>query len=495
MGQLYTTIRKCKHLDSDLFENSFRGGYHESLSCLLLKFKSLVLQLLPMKFKAFTAVLVCKIVRGLARLFGRGSSLPGKYALKICPDILSQMDIPDLSIAVTGSNGKTSTVEMIAHVLKSNGLKVAYNKEGSNQIEGVVTFLIGNSTLSGRVKSDVVLMEADERYARRIFKYFHPKYFVINNLYRDQMTRNGHPEWIKSIISDAIYGDMTLILNADDPLVASIGRDRDDTVYFGAGRLATDTETHEGIYDDGKYCPFCKGPMKYEYYHYNHIGKYMCPYCGFTRPETEHTLTSVNDLNGKASITIDGKYVIPVFFNGIYHSYNILAAFTASTLAGVAPGKAADALGGYILKSGRISDFTLGNVQGRLLLSKHENSVSYDRSIDVVFNDSRKKSVMIIVDAISRKYYTSDSSWLWDINFEKLAKADLDRIILAGQYCDDLAIRFGVAGFDDSKTEIFESVADAAEYCKNNLDSFLYVITCFSDKDKILSIVTRRELE
>ena len=164
---------------------------------------------MAMKFRAFTALVVCKAVRGLAKLFGRGSSLPGKYALKICPDILGCLELPELSIAVTGSNGKTSTVEMIAHVLQSQGLKVAYNKEGSNQIEGVVTFLIGDATMSGKVKSDVILLETDERYSRKIFQYFHPKYFVINNLYRDQMTRNGHPEWIKSIIAEAIHDDMT----------------------------------------------------------------------------------------------------------------------------------------------------------------------------------------------------------------------------------------------------------------------------------------------
>ena len=446
-----------------------------------------------MKIREFTAILVCKIVRCLAKLFGRGSSLPGKFALKICPDILSHLQLPELSIAVTGSNGKTSTVEMIAHVLTSNGLKVAYNKEGSNQIEGVTTFLIGDSTMKGKVKSDVVLLEADERYARHTFKYFHPKFFVINNLYRDQMTRNGHPEWIKSIIGQAIYDDMTLILNSDDPLVASFGKDREGTIYFGAGILPGDTLIHEGIYDDGKYCPICKKPMNYEYYHYNHIGKFKCSSCGFARPKIDHRLTATNEKDGKASITIDDKYEIPVFFTGIYHCYNTLAAFTATTALGIEPGKAAEALGGYILKSGRISDFTLGKAEGRLLLSKHENSVSYDRSIDVVVGDKRRKSVMIIVDAISRKYYTSDSSWLWDINFEKFKDADIDKIILAGQYCDDLAIRFDLAGIDSGKVKVFETVPEAAEFCKD-LDSFLYVITCFSDKEKILSIVTRREL-
>lgn len=446
------------------------------------------------RVRVFTAILICKIVRSLAKLLGRGSSIPGKYALKVCPDILSYLQLPELSIAVSGSNGKTSSVEMIAHILKSNGLKVAYNKEGSNQIEGVVTFLIGASTMSGKVKSDVVLLEADERYSRHIFKYFHPKYFMVNNLYRDQMTRNGHPEWIRDIISEAIYDDMTLILNADDPLVASYGKDREGTIYYGADILDSDTITHEGIYDDGKYCPVCKKPMHYQYYHFNHIGKYKCTSCGFERHKTEHALTKTGVKEDNAFITIDDSYDIPVFFTGIYHAYNILAAFTASVALGIEPEKVTESLAGYVLKSGRISDFTLGKTEGRLLLSKHENSVSYDRSIDVVVNDPRKKSVMFIVDAISRKYYTSDSSWLWDINFEKLNEAELDNVILVGQYCDDLAVRFELAGIDQSKVKVFETVQEAADYCKDNADSFLYVITCFSDKEKILSIVTRREL-
>ena len=100
---------------------------------------------------------------------------------------------------------------------------------------------------------------------------------------------------------------------------------------------------------------------------------------------------------------------------------------------------------------------------------------------------------MIIVDAISRRYYTSDSSWLWDINFEKFKDADMDKIILVGQYCEDLAVRFDLAGVDQDKVYVFESVQAAADYCKS-LESFLYVITCFSDKEKILSVETRREL-
>ena len=146
--------------------------------------------------KLFLAVVVCKVLRFIGGLIGKGSSLPGQFALKVCPDVLGRVKLPEHIIAVTGSNGKTSTVEMIAAILRADGKKVVYNKEGSNQIEGVTTLILSNCSLGGKMRGDVLLLESDERYARHTFKWFHPTHFVITNLYRDQLTRNGHPEWV-----------------------------------------------------------------------------------------------------------------------------------------------------------------------------------------------------------------------------------------------------------------------------------------------------------
>ena len=168
--------------------------------------------------RKFLAIVVCKLGRFVGKLIGKGSSMPGKFALKICPDILKRVQLPPHIIAVTGSNGKTSTVEMIATVLRSQGKNVIYNAEGSNQVEGVTTLILTHATLGGKVNADVLLLESDERYAAHSFKYFHPTEFVITNLYRDQLTRNGHPESVFDAILPAIHPDTELILNGDDPL-------------------------------------------------------------------------------------------------------------------------------------------------------------------------------------------------------------------------------------------------------------------------------------
>lgn len=442
------------------------------------------------KIKVFLAVLFCKTVRFFAKLLGRGSSLPGALTLKLFPNILKDITPPETIIAVTGSNGKTSTVELIAHVLKESGASLVYNKEGSNQIEGVTTMLLCDSTLSGKAKSKIALIESDERFAKYTFKYIKPNYLFITNLYRDQLTRNGHPEWVYASINDAISEGITLVLNADDPLVTTFGNGR-KALYFGADKLSFDKDVNDSVYDDGKYCPVCNAPMSYDYYHYNHIGSYACSKCGYKKPETKWTITDAN-LDEK-KLTINSKHTIELSFSSIYQCYNSLVAFAAADIAGVRAEDAVKALSGYKMQSGRIMEFNFGKAHGTLLVSKHENSVSYDQSINVVTNDKNDVAVLIIVDKISRKYHTEDTSWLWDIDFEKLNAQNVKKIYLAGSYYSDLDVRFSVTDIPKEKLIICNSVENAMEKLKGE-ENFTYVITCFSDKGKFLEIVKKGEV-
>ena len=437
--------------------------------------------------RKFLAIVACKVLRFVGKLVGKGSSLPGKYALKICPDILRQVQLPQHIIAVTGSNGKTSTVEMIAAILRAGGKTVVYNEEGSNQVEGVTTLVLSHASLSGKVNADVLLIESDERYASHSFKFFHPTEFVITNLYRDQLTRNGHPESVYDAILPAIHPETKLILNADDPLSACFARGQKAVKWFGLDNCSVSVDAPTGMYHDGAYCPVCHAPMEYDYVHYNHIGAYRCTGCGHTKQTTDYTATAVDLENGV--LTIDGEVNIQLAFRSIYNVYNILAAYAVCRECGIPGETIAGVITGYVLKNGRMQTFRLGGHAGTLLTSKHENSIAYDTNLRYVASTKEDCSVLVIVDAVSRKYFTSETSWLWDIDFDQLAKPHVKKVILSGRYCNDLAERFSFTGIENWSVQ--PDIAAAAAELKAEGKEAVYVVTCFSDRDKLLAHVEK----
>ncbi len=438
--------------------------------------------------KKIVAIALCRVLTLVGKLVGKGTSLPGKFALKVCPDILRRIRKPKMIVAVTGSNGKTSTVEMIASILRANGKSVAYNAEGSNQIEGVTTMILNSCTLGGKMKQDVLLIESDERYTKHTFKWFHPTHYVMTNLYRDQLTRNGHPEWVFDAIQESVFADTTLILNADDPAISLFGQNREKVLWFGLEKCATDSKDFVGTYNDGIYCPVCGKPLSYESYHFNHIGFYRCEACGYARHKTDFAVTEANLEKGE--IVINGRDRISLAFKSLYNVYNLLAAYTVCSLLGIPGEKIARDMSNYILKNGRYVEFTLGEHPGTFLISKHENSVSYDMSMSYAVAQKKPCSVVIIVDAVSRKYFTSETSWLWDIHFESLNSEFVESIYLFGKYCNDLALRFSFTDIPREKIKVYEDIDEACRAIRETGSEQLYAVTCFSDKDKFMSNVT-----
>ncbi len=431
------------------------------------------------------AIIVCKILSVIGKILGKGSSLPGKIALKICPDILGEIKLPKYVVAFTGSNGKTSATEMIAEVLRKNGMKVVHNKEGSNQIEGITTLILKNATLSGRVLADVLVLESDERYARHSFKFFTPTHYVINNLYRDQLTRNGHPSSVFDAILESIHGGK-LILNADDPLVSAFG-EKFDAVYFSMDENNLSSKTQDYAYSDGEYCPICMEKMHYEYYHYNQIGKFSCEKCAFKSHDASYKITNV-DLE-KMQLFIDEKHKINLAFSSLYNAYNILAVYALCRELSVESKLIVDVLNNYVMKNDRISEFSTEKKSGKLFTSKHENSVSYNQSITMALFEKKSSTIMVLVDAISRKYYTCETSWLWDIDFERLSQNEnIKEIQLVGTYCYDLELRFRDSGLN---YKTYENVHQAITEFDENESEQLVVITCFSDRDKVLCEVKK----
>ena len=433
-------------------------------------------------------ILLCKLLAFVGKLVNKGSSLPGKIVLKLCPNILQKITLPEYVIAVTGSNGKTSTVEMIASVMTENGLNVVWNKEGSNQIEGVTTLLLKNSDLRGRVKGDVVVLESDERYARHTFRHIKPTHFAVTNLYRDQLTRNVHPFWIYDIIKEAadLIPNAQLLLNADDPIVSLLGHKRDNVCYFAMAKNSYCTSETDALYNDCYYCPICGAPLEYEYFHYAHLGKFSCEKCGYASAEPKYTVDETDIENKRISICGQS---IDLAFASRYNVYNLCTAFAVCSIVGIPEEKIASSLSSFIMRNGRVVRFKAGENEGMLITSKHENSTSYNQSLEYVCASKEKFTLAIIVDAISRKYYTTETSWLWDISFEKLENSNAEKILLCGNYAYDLAARFEMTSIDPEKIKVITDLDEMASEISAQNDGKLYAVTCFSDKDKLFSRV------
>ncbi len=429
-------------------------------------------------------ILINKIIYFIGKFMHKGSSLPGKVALKLDKNILSKIKLPENIIMVTGSNGKTSTTEMIYNVLKENGYKVGCNTEGSNQIEGVTTMILNSCNLMGKVKKDVLVIESDERYLRYTTKYIKPKYLVVTNLYRDQMTRNGHPELIYEIMKEAMTDDMHLILNTDEPLSSLYGYNRENVTYIGINKNELDTTKNTSAYNDGEYCPNCKNKLEYEYYHFGHVGKYKCNECGHSRKDPDYAITDINLETGK--IKINNKYEMQMNLRSVYNAYNILATYAVAKLIGVEDEKIINTLNEYIIKNDRVQTFKINENKGMLLTSKHENSISYNQSLQYIVRENKPCTVVVIVDAVSRKYFTSETSWIWDIDFELLKAECVKHIIIAGKYVHDLSIRMKYAEIDKEKIIAEENLDEMMKRVKEIEKEDIYVVTCFSDRMKFM---------
>ena len=188
-------------------------------------------------------------------------------------------------------------------------------------------------------------------------------------------------------------------------------------------------------------------------------------------------------------LTIDGEVNIRLAFRSIYNVYNILAAYAACRECGIPGETIANVITGYVLKNGRMQTFRLGNHAGTLLTSKHENSIAYDTNLRYVASTKEDCSVLVIVDAVSRKYFTSETSWLWDIDFDQLAKPHVKKVVLSGRYCNDLAERFSFTGIENWSVQ--PDITAAAAELKAEGKEDLYVVTCFSDRDKLLAHVEK----
>ncbi len=420
------------------------------------------------------AVWLGKALTIAGKLIGKkSSSSPGEYAMKICPDIVKGLNkhIKKGIIVTCGTNGKTTTNNLLCSALEAKGYKVLCNRLGANMLNGIATTIIQASDIFGRFSADYACLEVDEAYTPIIFDHFKPDVMVITNLFRDQLDRYGEIDITTSIIKRAIAKapNLKIILNGDDPLCVQFGKEKNVTpYYYGISEkvLPQLDDTKEG-----RFCPVCGEEQKYRFYHYSQLGDFYCPHCGFKRPKIDFEVKNVV-LQPKMKFTINGQ-PMEINYKGFYNIYNLVAVYGAMTALGESTGDFAALLTGYKPQIGRMQEFDLGKP---VILSLSKNPAGFNQAIATVNTDKRLKDVIIAIN--DKANDGRDVSWLWDVDFDKIADENMNTLTTTGIRVWDISLRFKYAGINPD--HMTSSMHEAVERCLGTGSEVVYVLVNYT---------------
>jgi len=396
-----------------------------------------------------------QIIKLILKLFRKNATqLPGKIAITICPDFLGRIKRPSKVIAITGTNGKTTTTNLIIRVLEENGYKTVNNSLGSNTHHGIASALINDR------KGDVAVFEVDERCSKYIYKYIEPTYLVCTNLFRDSIKRNAHTEFIVSQVEPAIPKNTTLILNADDLISSRLSEDN-KKIFFGIGELKEDSKGCSNIVCDIRVCPICKTELKYNYLHYHHIGQAYCPNCDFKSYKPDVLATGIN-YEGKAVIINNKQYHL--FADSLFNIYNMLAVVAVLKEFGLEEEKVQKSFENMEIVKTRFNEEQIGNLKVISQLSKGQNPVACTQNISFVANEKGEKVVILILGDLHDEEHSSENmTWLYDIDFEFLNKEDIKQIIVGGKRAYDIELRLLLADIEKEKIILSEDYKNISE--------------------------------
>jgi len=392
-----------------------------------------------MKIRRMLAVSAAKIVGYICKKMGRqGVTWAGKVALKICPDILEQLSgqVRESIFAVCGTNGKTTTNNMLCAALEAEGKKVICNHTGSNMLNGVVSAFVLGAKWNGELDADYACIEADEASTRYIFPAIKPDYMILTNLFRDQLDRYGEIDITMNILEEMMrkVPDMKVIVNGDDALSAYIAMDSGNTfTTYGISRQVIESAASE--IREGRFCKYCGERLEYNFYHYSQLGDYHCPKCGFKRPEIDFDAEDVK-VGDQLSFTVEDTHIV-ANYKGFYNVYNILAAYAGVRTAGLKAEHFNEMLRKFNPENGRMEQFRIRGTGITLNLAK--NPAGFNQNISAVMQDKTPKDIIIAINDNAQDGI--DISWLWDVDFDLFKDESIRSITVSGIRCQDMRLR------------------------------------------------------
>ena len=401
---------------------------------------------------------------------GGGTSFPGKLLLRMDPRAIGRLGarLGRGSVVVSATNGKTTTSGMVAAILRQAGLQPVHNRAGANMPGGVATALL-EQTRGADGDARIGLFEVDEAWLAQVVADLGPHTVLLGNLFRDQLDRYGELEkladdWSRLVAAHA--GSTRFVLNADDPLVADLGRDRDGTprervTYFGLQDRSHALERIEHA-SDAKHCRRCGAAYRYSAAYLGHLGVYECPSCGNARPEPTVAARAV-ELRGMSgsSFTLSttvGEAHVRLGLPGLYNVYNATAAAAACLDVGATLDHVERGLESFAAAFGRAEQIPLGDRSMAILLVKNPAGANeVFRTLAAMDGEGDLDVWMVLNDRIADG---RDISWIWDADFETLAPR-AGRVVCSGTRAEELALRFKYAGVDQRLLEVIPGVERA----------------------------------
>jgi lipid II isoglutaminyl synthase (glutamine-hydrolysing) len=442
--------------------------------------------------KVGAAKAVGTVVRAARR--GGGTSLPGKLLTRLEPHAIALLShrLGHGSAVISATNGKTTTAAMAASILELSGETLVHNRAGANMAGGVASALLSAARRGGReLDGELGLFEVDEFWLGPVVAELGPRALLLANLFRDQLDRYGELEIIAGRWAEVVAANagVALVLNADDPLIGDLGRER-EALFFGVDddSLAFAELQHAA---DSKHCRRCGHPYAYEAIYMAHLGRYACPNCGARRPEPTVVARDV-ELRGIRSaaftlFTPAGSERIELPLPGLYNVYNALGAAALCLALGASLREVVAGLQAVAPAFGRAETVMLGDRPTSILLVKNPAGAN-----EVLRTLALEREQLDLFGVLNDNTADGrDISWVWDADWELLVPA-LRHMTCSGTRAAELALRLKYAGVEPGRLRVVPELAQGLDAALADGDGPLYALPTYTALLELRDLLARR---
>lgn len=420
----------------------------------------------------FLLLLLGKTVIKIMRLMGKNATtLPGNLVSRFSSNFISKLKLPTKVIFVTGTNGKTSTANLISDILITDNKTVINNSKGANLLSGITTLLIENSNMKGEVNADFAVFEIDESTLPKISKHIVPDELVITNFFRDQLDRHFEISQVMEKVKTSINPKTHLLINADDTLCVNLVSDLENKIQYYSMEKSSYSKKEEPMIREGRYCNVCKHKLTYKFFNYGHFGDYYCPNCGYKKPNVKYKVSNVN-LDTK-SFNVNG-IDFTMQSNELYTIYNFTMGICLSLNLGIKKESIVKSVANFKLNNSRMEEFNIQNKKVKMNIVK--NQIGFDSTVEAYLQDKGPKTFIYV---LNNNYADSiDTSWIWDCDYSLLKDNNIKEFICTGMRRFELATRVSLEN-PNFKINVIENMEKAYDNI-GNLEGNVYVISAYT---------------